>query len=254
MKKLFLIVAIIFTISTSALAQKLTEPKLLGTWIAGEDPSEFLLHSVMEYSQSLLEENSEGKLIVRICSLDGFSAAFIKAPLNPLAANRYNQYRLLVPYEKIFIANSSKCMKGTKFIVNQYWFVPDGNTLEYDEIYSVNNISYKNFYVSDYDFSNNKEKSLTEQNKEFAENVEEFTSQLKNNPKAEGFIVHCSKNRKMKRNIENVLVIAKKEDINVERIKTIIRPKLDVNEKGKLFSIKDEGNSFPLLGVIEVKK
>ncbi|MCA1624909.1 MAG: hypothetical protein LC768_11110 [Acidobacteria bacterium] len=256
MKGIILLITIIVAIFSVVSAQKLTEPKLLGNWIAGEDPSEFLLHSVMEYSQTLLEKNPEGKLIVRICSADEFSTAFIKAPLNPLAASQYNQYRLLVPYEKIFIANSSKCLEDRKFVFNEYWFVPAGNTLEYEEIFLVNSINHKNFVVDGYNFTNNKlkEKSMEVMNKEFEENIVEFVLELKNNPKTEGFIVHNSKNKRMRRNIEKVNAILKKENISFQRVKTITKVRLYFDRNEKLKPIKDEKTYFPILEAITIKK
>jgi len=256
MKRIILFITITAGIFSTVSAQKLTELKHLGNWIAGEDPSEFLLHSVMEYSQTLLEENPEGKLIIRICSANEFSTAFIKAPLNPLAASQYNQYRLLVPYEKIFIANSSKCFEGLKFVFNEYWFVPKENTLEYEEIFPVNSINYKSFVVDNYDYTSDelKEKSLQAQNKDYEDNIGEFILELKNNPKTEGFIVHNSKNKRIRRNFEKVNTILKKENIGIQRVKTVIKIRLDFDRNGKLKPVKDKKAYFPALKVITIKK
>ena len=247
MKRFITLLIIIIAICISASAQKLLEPKLLGNWIAGEDPSEFLLHIVMEYSQRLLEENPEGKLIVRICSSDKFSTAFIKAPLNPLSASQYNQWRLLVPNEKIFIARSSKCLGKDKYIYNQYWFVPDRNTIEYEEIIPVNSISYKEFRSDEYE-----SKSSKQAKDKFAKNVENFLNEVKNNHKTEGFIIHNSKNKRMRRNIEKVISLGKKEGGDLNTIKTVIKTQLYFDENGKSFPVKDEGKSFPLLSTITI--
>lgn len=249
MKRVILLTTIIIAICISASAQKLVEPKLLGNWIVGEDPREFLLHTVMEYSQGLLEENPEGKLIVRICSSDEFPTAFIKAPLNPLSASQYNQFRLLVPNEKIFIARSSKCLGKGKYIYNQYWFIPNRNTLEYEEIFPVNSISYKMFLVNEYESSN-----IGRLKDEFAKNVEDFLNELKNNPESEGFIIHNSKNKRMKRNIEKIISLVKKAGGDLNKIKTVIKTQLYFDENGKSFPVKDEGNSFPLLATITIKE
>lgn len=254
MKKIAVILVLLLC-SFSASSQKLNEPILLGSFIAGEDPSEFLLHRVMEESERLLEENPEGKLIVRICSSGDFSTAFVKAPLDPVAASRYNLFtkRIIVPYEKMFIANSSKCFEKEKFVYNQYWFVPNDNKIEYDEIFPVESISYKVFYVEDYDYETNKQKTFESQNKEFTKNVSDFINELKNNPKSEGFIVHNSKNKRMKRNIEKVYNILKRENINLQRVRTIIRITLDSDKNGELKPVKDEKQSLPVLKILVIK-
>ena len=254
MKRIALISIFIFVFCSSILPQKLTEPTLLGNWTAGEEPSEFLLHRVMETSQRYLEDNPEGKLIVRICSLDNFSTSFIKAPLNPLSASNYNKYRLLVPYEKIFIANSAKRFEEREFIFNEYWFVPNENTLEYDKIIPVNDISYKSFVVDDYDSDSRKDKAVEEQKKEFAENITEFINELKSNEESEGFIVYYSNTKKIKRNIEKVMALLTKENVSLQRIKTAIRTNLVENKKGKWVQIKDKKETFPSLEILTIKQ
>ena len=235
MKRVVLLAIIIFAICSAVSAQKLAEPKLLGNWIAGEDPSEFLLHKVMEYSQNLLQENPDGKLIVRICSSDEFSTAFIKAPLNPLSASYYNQFRLLVPNEKIYIARSSKCLGKNKYVHNQYWFVPDRNTIEYEEIFPVNDIYYKSFETGEFD-----------------ENLKTLIKELKNNPKANGFIVHNSSSRKLKRNLEKVKRLAQNEALDVKKIKIVKKVRLESGENGKLIETRDK-NTFPTLVLLEIR-
>lgn len=248
MKQGILLATFSLAICISVFAQKLAEPKLLGNWFAGEDPSEFILHLVMEFSQELLKENPEGKLIVRICSSDEFLTAFIKAPLNPLSASQYNRFRLLVPNEKIFIARSSKCLGKGKYIYNQYWFVPAKNTLEYEEIFPVNSISYKNFGV--YELENY---DKTDLNNEFDENLKNFIGELKSRPNSDGFIIQDSRNRKIKHDIEKVKKLSMKEGVDVARIRTIAKVQLEPRENGKLSLIKDK-NSFPTLAIIEIKK
>jgi hypothetical protein len=253
MKQIILLTTIIISILGSASAQKLTEPLYLGNFIAGEDPSEFLLHTVMEQSQSLLEENPEGKLIVRICSSDEFTTAFIKAPLNPLSASQYNQYRLLVPYERIFIARSSKCLGKGRYIFNEYLFVPGESKFEYEEIFPVNDINYKIFVIDEFDYSDERVKSINEQNKEFEKRIEDFVNELKNNSVTEGFIVHNSKNKRMKNNIEKVYAILQKENISLQRVKTINKIRLDGDRNFRLKPVKEKYR-FPRLAVITVIK
>ena len=255
MQKIFILFTLFLGFQSFVAAQKLEEPHLLGVWIAGEDPSEFLLHRVMEYSEALLKDNPEGKLLIRICSSDNFSAAFIKSPLNPLAASNYNRFgRIIVPYEKIYIANSSRCHRQSKFIVNEYWFTHDTNTLEYEEIYSVKNIYNKTFTVDDYDFNPNKRRNTTAEKKQFESNVNDFVNELKANPKAEGFIVHNSKNKTMNRNIEKVTLFLQKEKINLRRVKTVVNVLLSSIEDEKLLPIKDEKRYFPDLKILAVEK
>jgi len=87
MRKIALISITVLAFCVSVLPQKMTEPKLLGSLLAGEDPSEFLLHTVMETSQYYLQDNPDGKLIIRICSSDDFSTAFVKSVFSPLSAS-----------------------------------------------------------------------------------------------------------------------------------------------------------------------
>jgi hypothetical protein len=247
MKGLVLSIITIISICVSMSAQKLTEPKYLGGWIAGEDSSEFLYHRVLETSLELLKENPDGKLIVRICSSDEFSDAFVKSSLNPLTIANYGFYQVLTP-ERVFVARSKNCLFEKKFLQSQYWFVADKIDLEYDEIYSARSIYYKDFEIYEFDA-----KDRRKLKREFDENLEKFISELKNNPQAEGFIVHNSTNRKMKRHIEKVQSLLRNQSVNLGRIKTVIKVQLEPIESGKLMSVKDK-NSFPTLAVIEIKK
>lgn len=253
------VVVFAFALSSFSLvfAQKLDKPQFLGIWTYGEDPSEFLLHLVMEASQSYLKDNPDGKLIVRMCSSEDFYTAFVKTSQSPFAASNYNRFYIIVPYEKIFVAKSSICREKYQFVHNEYWFVPADNMLEYEEIFPVNKISYENFSIGKiYDFKNDRyeKKSLKTKEKEFAENITKFINELKSNPKTIGLIVHNSKGKKLKRNIEKVKTILEKENINSGRIKTVKDSKLEENKKGKLVLVKDDGDSFPSLITIAVEK
>lgn len=67
MKTLILITILVFT--NTVFAQKLNEPKLLGTWrLEFEDFGEFIYHKVEEIKFSYLKDNPNGKVIARICS------------------------------------------------------------------------------------------------------------------------------------------------------------------------------------------
>jgi hypothetical protein len=249
MKQTILISVLLFGFCISALPQKLNEPVLFGNLFAGEDPSEFYYHDVGETSDRFLKDNPEGKLVVRICSSDDFLTALIKAPFNPLWGN----YTAFVPDEKIFISKSSKCLDERKFVSNQYWFVPDKITLEYDEIFPVKDIFYKDFDVDDYDFNTNKRLKTSVEEKEFTENINKFIKELKDNSKAEGFIVHNSKNETMKRNVAKVTKLLEKENISSQRVKTVLKVRLTTDENLKLVPIKDQKRYFPVLEILSIK-
>lgn len=246
--KSILITFFISIFCINAFSQKLTEPKLLGTWIAGEDASEFMYHRILETSVEYVKDNPDGKLIIRICSPDEFPTAFVKTPLDPLFITSYGFYNLLTS-QRFSIARYSKCLYENKYNSSEYWFVTGGEKIEYDEILPIENFFYKEFEI--YEFEETDAKNFKN---EFDKNLSAFIEELKKNTKSEGFIIHNSKNKKMKRNIEKVLNAVKRKRINVGRIKTVIKPKLDVSEKGELYLVKDENNSFPNLAVIEIKK
>jgi len=113
----------------------------------------------------------------------------------------------------------------------------------------VNSISYKEFFVNQYE-----SRSIKQLKDEFAKNVEDFVNKLKDNPKTEGFIVHNSRNKRMKRNIEKVISLVKKKGGGFDRVKTVIRTRISFDENAKLFPVKDESNSFPLLTTITIKE
>jgi hypothetical protein len=240
MKKTVLILILLLAFGFSVFGQKMTGPKLLGS---------------LERSQFYLKDNPEGKLIVRICGSDDFSTAFVKSAFNPLAASNYNRFTqlILVPYERIFIAKSSKCVREKNFIFTQHWFVPDKNTLEYDEILPVSDIFYKDFDVDDYDVERNKYTKTAAEEKQFAENIANFVAELKKDPKAEGFIRHNSRNQTMKRNIEKVKALLEKENVGLQRVKTLIKVRMEIDRKMKLAPVKDEKRYFPVLEIVTIK-
>lgn len=248
--KYILIVIFIIIFCSSAFPQKLIEPKLLGTWTAGEDSSEFVNHDVLDAALAHLTDNPEGKIFIRICSPDNFSEAFVKAQLSPLALNSLLKYRpeKFESSEKLSVGRYSKCLYQNRFKTSEYWFIPSKNTLENEEVFPVKNIYYKDFNV--YESENLSEK---QKNEKFTQNLKEFVSELKNNPHSKGFIVHNSKSAAMKRNVGRVFNTIKTEGIDAERIVITINPNLDVNEKNEFFVVKNEGNSYPKLAVLEIK-
>lgn len=247
---------IISFICSRILGQELNEPLLLGSLDFAEAPGEFLLHDVMERSEGLLKDNPNGKIVVRICSSENFSTAFIKASVNPLAASSYNDFtkRIIVPDEKIFVANSSKCSEKQKFVFNEYWFVPNNLTIDFDEIYNVKNISFQSWWINEYNSEKNKRKSFAELSKEFNENLNEFVEKLKSDSNVEGFIVFSSKNTQIKRNIQRVYDILKKEKVNSLRIKILKDVRWHPDKNGKMKPQKVDNSNFPTLKILTIKK
>lgn len=237
-------------------AQKLAEPKHLGNWIAGEDPSEFLLHSVLEASELLLEDNPDGKLIIRICSKDDLATAFIKTSMNPLSVSGYNQYRQIVPYEKIYIAKYAGCLGKDNFVYNQYWVVPNKSLFKYDEVISVNKIKYSNNYLEEYDHDGykSKRKNYKLLTKKFDKMIEKFVDNLAENPNSKGFIIHNSKRKELKSNISKVIRALKEKGIKTRRYTVIKKPRLEWNEKGEIYLEKNDKMNFPRFSIIEINK
>lgn len=239
----------IYIFCVAVFSQKLEEPQLLGRWTYGEDPSEFLNHRILDTSYGYLSGNPDGKLVIRLCSSKNFSEAFVTTALNPFQVVGYNSYHRVISPENIYVARSEKCLSQEQVECSEYWFVPSGHKIGYEEKFPIENIYYKNIEI--YEFEEINVKKLKA---EFDKNISAFIEELKKHPKSEGFIIHNSNNEKMKRNIGNVLDTAKKEGIDIGRIKTLKKPGLDVNEKGKIYFVKDEKKSFPNLAVIEIEK
>ena len=247
---LLLITILLFGVLVSA--QKLTTPKLLGQLEGnGDDLSEFFAHQIIEPTHFALEENTGGRLIIRVCSADEFTDALVKSPVNPVAEILFGS---LVPTEKIFIAKSSACVKTVGLVFNQYWFVPENSKLEYDEIISASNISYKTIDVDDYDNERRKYKRTNIEESRFAENITEFINELKNNPEAKGYIVYNSDNKTMKRNIEKVKALLGKENISLKRVKTLRKIRMTYAENGEIGEIIEEKRYFPFLELVAIKK
>jgi len=97
-------------------------------------------------------------------------------------------------------------------------------------------------------------KSKTTKEEQFAENITEFVAKLKNDPNGQGFIVHNSKNKAIKRNIEKVKARLEKENIGLQRVKIVIKVRMDIDKNAKLVPIKDEKKYFPDLELVTIKK
>jgi hypothetical protein len=181
MRKISFITLFTFCIFINfAYSQKLAEPELVGTWRFGyEDYGEFIFHKVQAFAWSYLKENPNAKMVARLCSSDKMSVALASSDgfafIFPAHAKAFQ-----VPAEKIFFARWSKCERRSE----QYWFVPGNDDVEYDEMVQADRVRVNRFLEGNYDNPN----SPSARN-EFANNLKEFIAELKNNPKAEGFII-----------------------------------------------------------------
>ena len=92
---------------------------------------------------------------------------------------RYAEF-LKVPSNKIFFATSFKCGLRSE----QYWFVPDVVTLDYEELVATDHVEVKR-WISVYDANSKSGKAEME----FVDNIREFIKYIKNNPHTEGFII-----------------------------------------------------------------
>ena len=163
-----------------AYSQKIAEPRLVGTWRIGyEDYGEFIYHKVEQFAFSYLKENPNAKMVARLCSRDKMSAALAGSGGFAFSFPGYAK-ELQVPADKIFFARWSKCESKSE----QYWFVPANDDIEYDEMVPAERVRVNRLLVSHYD------NPLSQPAKrEFAKNLKEFIAELKNNRKAEGFII-----------------------------------------------------------------
>lgn len=184
MKKVLLIVPFAFCIFVnSAFSQKLAEPRLVGTWRLGyEDYGEFIYHKVEEFASSYLKENPNAKMVARLCSRDKMSVALVGSHGFAFTLPEYAK-NLQVPTERIFFARWSKCESKSE----QYWFVPENSVFEYDEMVLAERVRVDRLLVGYYDNPTSQPAK-----REFAKNLKEFIAELKNNPKAEGFIIQNS--------------------------------------------------------------
>jgi len=248
--------AILLIVSVFLFGQDLESPMKLGALeIADGDPSEFLLHSVMEYSSGVLESYSQGKLLVRLCSRDKFERAFVKAPVSPLAASYYNQYQLLVPYEKIFVASSTKCGDSNGLVVNEYWLFKDKITVETDDIFSVKDISHRTFGGDDWSdceaFTSKKRKRHC-LNDKFTTVSDNFIDALKKDQEGLGFVVYNSKSKRMRRNLKKIKARILEEDMGLTRVEFIRNPVLVANSYEKTKIERNDKAEYPRLAILSI--
>ena len=197
-----------------ASAQKLTEPKLVGSWVGGEDFGEFIFHKTEELNY-YIKENPNSKIVARICSKDllplalmnsiGFAFQFI--------SDTRNQN---IPDNQVYLARSSNCIRKSKITFEQYWVVPENSSLENDEIIPADKVEVKRFLVNYYE---NYESQPAKN--EFNGYIKKFIKSLKDNPKSEGFIVSKWNSRKTNRNIQKVLQQVKQQQVDISRVKVV---------------------------------
>ena len=197
MKKVSFIFIFVFCLFiNSAHSQKDNEPRLVGTWTIGyEDFQEFIYHKVQVFPY-YLKENPNAKMVARLCSSDKMSVALVNsygfAYDFPNNAKYFN-----APTDRFFFARWSKCPNKSE----QYWFVPENSNFEYDEMISAEKVEV-NRWLGDY-YDN--PISQPAEN-EFAENTKKFIAELKNNPKAEGFVIRNlkTKNSKLRKALQQI--------------------------------------------------
>ncbi len=166
MKKVLFIFLFAFCIFIdSAHSQKSEEPRLVGTWTLGfEDYGEFIYHKVEEFAFDYLKENPNAKMIARLCSNEKISVALVNSYGFAYQFSSYAKY-FQVPADRFFFARWSKC--GSKS--EQYWFVPENSSFEYDEMILAEKVRVNRWLVGYYD---NPASQAAEN--EFAENTKEF--------------------------------------------------------------------------------
>jgi hypothetical protein len=180
-----------------AYSQNLAEPRLAGTWRLGyEDYGEFIYHKVEEFAFSYLKDNPNAKMVARLCSNDKMSIALVGSNGFAFTFPEYAKH-IGVPADRIFFARWSKCDGKSE----QYWFVPENSSFEYDEMILAERVRVNRLLVGYYDNPLSRPAES-----EFAKNLKEFIADLENNPKAEGFIIRNSgmRNRKLKEALQRV--------------------------------------------------
>ena len=211
MRKVLLIVPFAFCIFVdSAFSQELAEPRLVGTWRLGyEDYGEFIYHKVEEFAFAYLKENPNAKMVARLCSRDKMPVALVGSHGFAFTFPETAKH-LGVPADRIFFARWSKCESKSE----QYWFVPDNSDFEYDEMILAERVRVHRLLVGYYD-----NPISQPARREFAKNLKEFIAELKDNPKAEGFIIRNSGMRD--RNLKAALQQLRNEKIDKNRFQIL---------------------------------
>ncbi|HQU81760.1 MAG TPA: hypothetical protein PKY59_01460 [Pyrinomonadaceae bacterium] len=210
MNRLLSLILLMFLLFTSlSFSQKLTAPKSVGTWKGGGgDFQEFIIHRT-ETLKYYLDEDPNGRIFARICSKNKFPLAIIESGGSALLF--FNFINLLeVPIEKVFFVRSSKCLARSE----EYWFIPENKTLEYEEILRADKIKLTRL-IEDY----HENDASKEARAEFAENLTRFVEMMKADEKLQGFVIRGKKQKYLTETLRRL----KKEKIGENRFKIIIK-------------------------------
>ncbi len=160
MKTLIIALFTICCFVNFAYSQKLTEPTLVGGWAGGDDFGEFIYHRTDTLNR-YLKANPNGKIVARLCSKNKMSLSLVSSV--GFAFQFFNGTRnQAIPDQNVYLARSSKCADKTE----EYWFVPENTTLDFDEIILAKNVEVKRLIE---DYHENPESQLAK--KEFANNT-----------------------------------------------------------------------------------
>jgi hypothetical protein len=142
---------------------------------------------------------SKEKMPLALVSSNGFAYQFLSRTRNEA-----------IPDKQVYLARSTKCREKTE----QFWFVPENAPLDYEEIILAQKVNVKRLLG---DFYDNPDSRLAR--KEFADNIKKFIEELKNNPKAEGFIIRNIKTKAVY--LKKALQQIQKERIDRNRVQTL---------------------------------
>lgn len=186
---------LVFLFVSGAFPQTILEPKLVGSWIGGEDFGEFIYHKTEELGR-YLSENPDGKIVAKLCSADAMALALVQS--NGFAFRFPFYARTIgVPESSLYFARSSRCGRRSE----QYWFVPKNQNVVYDEIFPVTKVRVTRLMESY--FENPASRTAKE---EFESNVSMFVEELEKNPTARGFIIQNLKTRSRYINQANKMI------------------------------------------------
>jgi hypothetical protein len=133
----------------------------------------------VEQFASYLKDDPNSKMVARLCSSSNMPVALAGSDGFAYEFPGYAE-QFQAPPGKIFFARWSKCESKSE----QYWFVPENGSLEYDEMIPAEKVRVNRLLVGDFENPNFQPAKIV-----FAKNVKDFIAELKNNPKTEGFII-----------------------------------------------------------------
>lgn len=195
-------------------SQRLDEPKLVNLWGGGEDYGETLDNTAAELS-NYVKDNPGSKAVARICSggkMSGALASSVGFPFYFFEAMK----RWGIAPEQIYLARSSECLRKSKVVFDEFWFVPKDSNFRYDEIIPAEKVSFRRLYIGYYE---NEESLLAK--KEFAGKTREFIDEMKNDLAAEGFIIVYGRNKFINRNLQKALKQIRSEKLSASRVRVV---------------------------------